>query len=343
MTVAAPISVAPYTLALCRPATGSVFGADGMPIAGALEANIAIAADCIARAAGDHGASLVVFPQFAMTGYTPLGPEAWLGASVTFPGPEMERLGEAARKAGVYAVIQIAEKHAAFPGRYFFSVAILTPAGDIGLAYRKNYSLSLRTSPVDVYDRFVETFGHEAFLPVLDTPLGGLGVTIGAEPHWPEPIRAMALKGAEVILNPIAAMQGIDYLNRPGADLCRPVRAFENAVYFGMANIAQGALPSQAWDHTGRAIGEAVSEEFHLSTIDIEALRRARSQPAGNLLAGMLPQIEEDRRDLPLWPSNAFGDAPPAGFEAMIAVETRVREGLQALGRDKAPAPEAQA
>ncbi|GAM05254.1 MAG: nitrilase-related carbon-nitrogen hydrolase [Pseudomonadota bacterium] len=332
--------IAPYTMALCRPATGSVFGADGMPLDGALDANIAIACDAIARAAGEHGARLVVFAQFAMTGYTPLGPEAWLGAAVTFPGPEMERLGEAARKAGVYAAVQIAEKHAAFPGRYFFSVAVLTPEGEIGLAYRKNYSLSLRTSPVDVYDRFVETFGHAAFLPVLDTPIGGLGVSIGAEPHWPEPIRAMALKGAEVILNPVAAMQGIDYLNRPGAELCRPVRAFENAVYFGMANIAQGELPSQAWDYEGRPIGAAVSEEFHLSTIDIEALRRARSQPAGNLLAGMLPQIEEDRSALTLWPSNAFGDAPPAGFAAMIAVETQVRERLQALGRDHAPAPE---
>ena len=74
--------IAPYTMALCRPATGSVFGADGMPLDGALDANIAIACDAIARAAGEHGARLVVFAQFAMTGYTPLGPEAWLGAAV---------------------------------------------------------------------------------------------------------------------------------------------------------------------------------------------------------------------------------------------------------------------
>ncbi|MBH0114108.1 hypothetical protein I5E68_14280 [Novosphingobium sp. YJ-S2-02] len=333
----------PYTLALCRPPTMSVFDQTGWPRREVLDANIAIMADHVRQAAEEHGARLVVFPQFALTGYSPLGPEAWAGACVRFPGPEMERLGEAARKAGAYVAVQVAEAHDAFPGRYFLSTAILTPDGGIGLAYRKNYSLSVRTSPVDVFDRFVETFGHDAFLPVLDTELGCLGVTIGAEPHWPEPIRAMALKGAEVILNPIAALQGIDYLERPGADIVRPVRAFENVAYFATSNIAGGAVASQAWDYEGRAIGESARSSqdsaghpvFTLARIDIAALRAARMRPAGNLLVNIQPQIQEDPRALPLWPSNTFPEAQPEGFDALIEMEQRVWRGLVARGRGK--------
>ncbi|MET0238322.1 MAG: nitrilase-related carbon-nitrogen hydrolase [Sphingobium sp.] len=339
MTAAMP-AVEPYVMALCRPATRTIFDAQGQPDAGILDANIAVYCDLIARAAGEHGAKLIVFPQFALTGYTPLGTDGWLGASLTFPGPEMDRIGAAARAAGAHVVIQTAERHAAFPGRYFLSAAILKPDGGIGLAYRKNYAMSLRTSPIDVFDRFVETFGPDAFLPVLDTSIGVLGVAIGAEVHWPEPIRAMALKGAEIILNPVAAMQGIDYMNRPGAEIVRPVRAFENMVYLGMANMADGCVASQAYDFEGRAIGQAVGDGscMTLATIDIEALRKARIFPAANFLTQIQPAIQEDARTLPLWPANAFAHLAPRQFEELMAVENEVWRQMQALGRGTAPA-----
>lgn len=326
-----------YTLALCRPDAPSVFDAQGRVRDGVLDHNVGLYCDLIEQAADRFGAKLIVFPQFGLTGYTALDSPAWEGASLAFPGPELERIGKAARRVGAYVVLSASEKHAAFPNRYFISAGILTPSGELALTYRKNYSISMRLSPIDVYSRFVEVFGHDAFTPVLPTPLGTLGVVIGAEPHYPEITRALALKGAEVILNPIAAPV-IDYMMRPGADHVRAVRAFENVAYFAAVNGVQSDIPSQAWDFEGRAIAAPSDDpRFTLVSVDIEALRKTRSSPAANLLAQIQPQIAEYPHELPLWPTDAFAQAAPGSVDALLALEQQVWKGLQDIGRGKAP------
>lgn len=321
--------IAPYIAALCRPATQTVFGGDGV-MPGALAANVVLYADLIARAAGEHGARLVVFPQFSLTHYAPLGTDVWLDAAISFPGSEADAIGAACRRAGAYAVVQTAEKHSAFPGRYFLSSAIFTPEGEVGLVYRKTYAMSLRTSPGDVLDRFLDVFGPDALFPVLHTPIGSLATLIGAEVHWPEPVRALALKGAELICNPIAAVQSIDYLNRAGAEIVRPVRAFENAAYLAMANYAEGTVESAAYDFNGAGIGQKVDQTFTLATIDIAALRAARASPSADLLAQIQPDLHRGMYDLPLWPANIFADAAPSGFDALIEQESAARLRLEA-------------
>ena len=330
--------IEPYVMAMCRPQTRTVFDAEGRVQREVLDANVDHYCEVIARAAAEHQARIIAFPQFALTGYTPLGGPGWAEASVTFPGPEMDRIAEAAKAANAYVIVQVSERHDAFPGRYFLSAAVLTPEGEVGIVYRKNYAMSLRTSPIDVYDRFIETFGNDAFFPVLDTPLGTIGLAIGAEVHWPEAIRALALKGAEIVINPIAAAPLIDYLKRPGAQVVRGVRAFENTVYLGMANIAGEGPRSEIYDYDGGVIGAQVDDGmFTLAQIDIEALRRARTSPAANFLAQLQPAIHEPVDELPLWPRNAFPDAPPSGAEQLIATERDAWARLQALGRGKAP------
>ena len=326
-------SLQPYTVALCRPSVPSVFDAQGHVRDGALEHNVGLYCDLIQHAADTFDAKLIVFPQFGLTGFVTLGSSNWEGASMTFPGRELERIGRAAGRAGVYVVVPASEKHGAFPGRYFISAAIMTPSGDLGLTYRKNYTISMRLSPVDVYSRFVELFGHDAFTPVLHTPLGTLGVVIGAEPHYPELTRALALRGAEIILNPIAAPV-LDYMGRPGADHVRAVRAFENVAYLASVNGIESAITSQAWDFEGRPIGSSTDDpRFTLATIDIDGLRQTRSNPAANLLAQIQPQIADDPRMLPLWPSDAFAESAPSSVNDLLGVEARVWQGLRALGR----------
>jgi predicted amidohydrolase len=328
----------PYTVALCRPDVASVFDAQGHIREGALDHNIGLYCDLIQHAADRFDAKLIVFPQFGLTGFVTLGSPNWEGASMTFPGRELERIGRAAQRAGVYVLVPGSEKHEAFPGRYFISAAIMTPSGDLGLTYRKNYTISMRLSPVDVYSRFVDLFGQDAFTPVLNTPLGTLGVVIGAEPHYPELTRALALRGAEIILNPMAAPV-LDYMERPGADHVRAVRAFENVAYLASVNGVESAIPSQAWDFEGRPIALTSDDaRFTLATIDIDGLRNARSRPAANLLAQIQPQIAADPRTLPLWPSDAFAEQAPNCADDLLAVEARVWQGLQALGRGKPPA-----
>ena len=296
-----------YVMALCQPPTQTVFGPGGVFVPEHLEANLAQYEALIERAAREHDAKLIVFPQFGLSGYAPgLTVDQWIAASLTFPGAHVQRLGRAAKAAGAHVVVQAAEAHRAFPGRYFLSAGLLRPDGNLGLAYRKHYSISTRTSPADVYDEFIATFGVEGLFPVADTPLGRIGIVIGAEVNWPETVRSLALKGAEIILNPVATAPLIDYMGRAGASSVRAARAFENIVYLGMANMglhvpAHGASevaidpppPSQIYDFEGELIATAGAGpgQFALARIDIRALRQARARPAANFIAQIQPHI----------------------------------------------------
>ncbi|WP_044558795.1 nitrilase-related carbon-nitrogen hydrolase [Azospirillum sp. B4] len=325
---------------MCRFAPVRAFAADGAFLPDALADNVARHCAQIERAAGDHGARLVAFPEFALTGHAMLSNDQWVAGSLTFPGPETDRIAEAAQRAGAYVVIQAAERHAAFPGRYFLSAAILTPDRGVALVHRKNYAFSLRTSPIDVHDAFVDAFGPDAFLPVLDTPLGGLGLTIGAEPHWPEAIRSLAMKGAELVINPIAATPRIDYMGRPGAGVARQARAFENMIYFAMTNVAgtniaatnvaggEDAPPPEIYDYKGAAAGVAAGA-FTLATVDMAALRAWRATPAANFLAQIQP-IHDSRHEAAPWPRNILPDAPAADAARIVGVEAAVWRGMKA-------------
>lgn len=327
-----------YVAAMCRPRTQNAFAPDGRIDEAVLVANVAEFARCIRKAADEHGARLVVFPEFALSGYSPGDYRSWVEGSLTFPGPVSDRIGEAARAANVYVVVQAPEVHPAIPDRYFLSAAAIGPDGAVAMVHRKNLTLSLRTSPIDIYDRFVEVFGKDALMPVLATPLGTLGIAIAAEVHYPEAVRTLALKGAEVILNPIANAVGVDYFKRPGANVVRSVRAFENVAYLAMTNVHDGDVPPEVWDHTGAAIGNPVDDGlFTLATIDIPALRQYRATDGMNLLAQMQGEIATDLRSLPLWPRNALVEGPAADFGQLCAIEREVWRNLCEAGHGVLP------
>lgn len=312
----------PYVTAMCRPAIKPVFNASNKVQQEILDDNLTLCCDLISKASIEHNARLIVFPEFTFTGYGPLSNDEWVEAGVTFPGPETDRLAKAAQDANAYVVIQAVERHPKFPGRYFLSAVIITPSGDIGLTYRKNYTISLRTSPIDVYDQYITEFGEDAFFPVLDTPLGVLALSIGAEPHFPEAIRELSLKGAEVVLNPVGSLFGVDYMKRPGAELVRGTRAFENMLYFAMTNInAEQAADPRIFNFNGEDIGKEVNKTMTLAELDIQALRLARQAPGANFLAQIQTALHRGVNDYPLWPKNTFPNGPTPNAEDLLAVE----------------------
>ena len=321
----------PYVLATCKPQTLSVFDDAGRVLPERVEHNIADYCTRIRRAADEHGARLIAFPQFGLSGHAMVGNDQWVAAALDFDGPEIERIARAARDADAYVVLQAAERHAAFPNSYFLSSALLTPAGNVGMVYRKHYTLSLRTSPIDVHDAFVATFGRDAFFPVLDTPIGCIGLTIGAEVHWPEVTHSLALNGAEIIVNPIASPVSLDYLERAGAEHVRGVRAFENMTYLAVANMAAPAAPpSKIYDYAGASIGSEADGGFTLATIDLAALRAARGAPAANLLAEIQPDIHAPLESFALWPRHAQPPPPARSFGDLVAIETASWRRLRA-------------
>lgn len=298
----------------------------------AFESNIVQCAAEAVRMAELHGARLIVFPQFGLTGHAMVPAEAWCEAAVAIDSRPIDRIAQAAHRSRAFIAVQVPERHAAFPGRYFLSCIIIGPDDGLVLVHRKSYSLSLRTSPTDVHDRFVEILGQDAFHPVADTAIGRLGATIGGELHWPEACRSLALKGAEVIVNPVAAAPHLDYLQRAGAEHVRSVRAFENMTYLVTANIGAPEAPRSAvHDFKGGEVSRnsATDPAVALATLDLAALRAWREQASANFLAQIQPQTDVRPDPALHWPANRWPDQAPSRFEELAAVEATTWRRLQ--------------
>lgn len=326
-----PETPEPYVVAAAALTPRCVF-VDGAVDRAALDHNVA---QCVAetrRVVDAHGARLIVFPQFGLSGHAMVPAEAWHEAALDVQGPEIERIAEVARSLGVFIAVQVPERHPSFPGRYFLSCVIVGPQDGVVLVHRKGYSLSLRTSPVDVHDKFVDVFGAGAFHPVADTAIGRLGATIGAELHWPEAGRSLALQGVDVIVNPIAAAPHLDYLHRAGAQHVRSVRAFENMTYLITANIgAPDAPPSVIHDFKGAQMGGLCAGDpaVTLATVDLGALRSWRDQPSANLLAQIQARTDVQPDPELHWPVNRWPDHAPARFDDLVEAEAAVWQGLR--------------
>lgn len=334
---------APYVMAMCQPETRLAFAEDGSLMPDVLDENVRHYCDLIEQAARDHGARLIAFPQFGLTGYgQKTTTRHWVEGSEPLPNRVTHRIGEAARRAKAWVVVQMSEVLPEFPGRYFLSNVLFSDEGRIAAIYRKHYSLSLRTSPIDVFDEFVAAYGTESLWPVVHTPIGSIGMCIGAEVNWPEVVRTLTLKGAEIVVNTICAPSpSLDYVDRMASTLVRPVRAFENQIYLGMANTAprqDGDTPSEIYDYNGDRIARAEPcAIFTLATVDIEALRAARARPHINYVAQIQAAIHPELSSFPHWPANTFPESAPTSFETIYALETDIRDRLTAQAHESAP------
>jgi predicted amidohydrolase len=262
---------------------------------------------------------IVVLPEFFLTGLSSTrSHEECLEMARLVPGPETAVLGEIAREHGIYICGATWERDEDWPGRWFNAAFIVGPSGSVELKYRKinegNYQLGLTdTTPGDIYSAYVERYGEEALWPVLDTEYGKLGCVICFDLNFAETTQMMALRGAEIILNPTGEPYG---QHREGWELARRTRALENAVYLASANhggyagtirdgdrvtddtglmtgrVPRGVTPSgrshggsEVVDFDGRVVaridgqGEATIE----ATLDLAALRRARGERPAKL------------------------------------------------------------
>lgn len=187
--------------------------------AGELETNYERMAGHFAKAVG-QGAQVVVFPEASLTGYD-LTPESAASVADSIPGQWTNRVAKQCARLGALACFGMVEK--AEDGLLYNAAALVGPEGLIG-SYRK---IHLPFLGVDRYltpgDRFSGPF---------ETPYGRLGIIICFDIRFPETTRALALRGAQVVLSPTAlpAAAAIvpEVLNR--------ARSAENRVYIVSAN-----------------------------------------------------------------------------------------------------------
>ncbi|MEW6142752.1 MAG: nitrilase-related carbon-nitrogen hydrolase [Chloroflexota bacterium] len=150
---------------------------------------------------------LLVFPEMTIQGYgAGWTRDDWLNVAVENPGPELDRIGQLAKKHNCYLCVAVYTKEKEWPGHYFNAGIIFGPEGRIVLNHWKARTAPQKTAYAttihDVLDEFIKRNGWDAVWPVARTDIGNLAVYICSEGFQTETARAYAFKGAEILCRP---------------------------------------------------------------------------------------------------------------------------------------------
>lgn len=248
------------------------------------------------------------------------------------PGWETQFLGEKARQHGVFILAQLKEKLPQYPDRFFNTVFLVDPDGEVVYRHRKNVVLFVEhsTTPHDVYDQWIKEQGDtlEAFFPVARTEIGNIAGSVGVEGSFPESYRGFALNGAEILYR---ASLPEPWVSRDIFELQNRARALDNTAYLLGPNTgslimpgASGAAPtviggalggrSMIAGYKGELLASSrVADDCYVSAeVNIEALRHYRQTARfQNWLPYLRSEIYRRIYDDTIWPANlpAMDDA----------------------------------
>jgi predicted amidohydrolase len=162
----------------------------------------------------------------------------------SIPGPTTRALGDVARRRSSYLVAGIYERE----GAAIYNTAVLIDrAGNVAGKYRKVYlpreEVEAGLTPGSDY-------------PVFRTDFGTVGIMICYDVFYADPARALALKGAEMVLMPIWG----------GDETLAKARAIENKVFL----VASGYdHPTYVMDPYGERLSQAPRPGAAVATIDL--------------------------------------------------------------------------
>lgn len=236
---------------------------------------------------------LLVFPEFAHSApiYDSVA-KLRRHLAVPVPNEHTETYTSLARKHGCYIQTgTFLEADPDHPDAVFNTTVLIGPEGILARYRKVNPWLpwELHASPHDIADYRDDPF------PVVETEIGRLGVAICYDWLFPETIRELAFRGAEVLIRVSAYMD--PWGATPPMDwwtLFNRARAAENTACVVAAN--QGAelanYPPFSWpggsmvvDHDGRVLAQAdpgPGEKIVVGPIDVAAVRAAREQRTGH-------------------------------------------------------------
>jgi omega-amidase len=139
------------------------------------------------EAAARAGARVAVFPELFTLGFT-MAPEPF---TEPLPGPTTEAVAALSREFGLYLVGSAVEAHAPHPRNAAFVTA---PDGSLLATYRKIHPFS--------YGEENRHYSGGEDCPVFKIDGIPCGLQICYDLRFPEPFRALAAKGAEVVFIP---------------------------------------------------------------------------------------------------------------------------------------------
>ena len=269
------------------------------PVIGDRAANQAKAVTAIATSAA-AGADIIVLPELVLSGYMFQTPQEARGLAIC---PDDAILAEWAEASGGAGLVVGGFPELGEDGNLYNSAALLNRGGIIAI-YRK----------VHLWDqeKLVFTPGLQA-PPIVDTPVGRIGVLICYDLEFPELTRGIALGGADLI----AAPTNWPYETRPEGDRPPAVTIAQAAARVSRIPIAccdrSGTERGQVWnqgtsiiDHEGFVVATATGiDDVATAEIDLLAGRDKTITPLCDAYGDRRPEVYAQMNQL----TTAFGSA----------------------------------
>lgn len=221
--------------------------------------------------AGKKGVQVLCLQEvFNQPYFCPSQDAKWYGAAEKVPdGPTVKLMQEYAKKYAMVIVVPIYEED--ITGVYYNTCAVIDADGSYLGKYRKTHIPQV----AGFYEKFFFKPGNSGW-PVFETAYCRLGVYICYDRHFPEGWRALALNGAEYIVNPSATVAGLSqYLWK----LEQPASAVANGCYIGAVNRVGTEAPwnigkfygsSYVVNPRGEFLVEASEDRDELVTADMD-------------------------------------------------------------------------
>ncbi len=227
------------------------------PAYGDTRANV----DAMRRFISTVKADLLVFPELATTGYTfATKGELALLSEPFESSPSLDALQKTARERSCGLVVGFAE---ASGKRVFNSAALLRPDGTREL-YRKIHLFGAENLLFDPGDRPFEVFDFDGIR---------LGIMICFDWYFPESVRVLALKGAQLICHPVNFIL-------PWGQRAMVIRCIENRVFavtanrYGVERHGERSFTftgaSQITSPSGEILAAAPIEGDHTAVVEID-------------------------------------------------------------------------
>ncbi|MGF1630885.1 MAG: nitrilase-related carbon-nitrogen hydrolase [Kiloniellaceae bacterium] len=222
-------------------------------------------------AAGEKGVQVLCLQEvFNQPYFCPSQDAKWYAAAEKIPdGPTVSLMQDYARKHSMVIVVPIYEED--ITGVYYNTCAVIDADGSYLGKYRKTHIPQV----AGFYEKFFFKPGNSGW-PMFQTAYCKLGVYICYDRHFPEGWRALALAGAEYIVNPSATVAGLSqYLWK----LEQPASAVANGCYIGAVNRVGTEAPwnigkfygsSYVVSPRGEFLVEASEDKDELVTADMD-------------------------------------------------------------------------
>jgi beta-ureidopropionase len=232
------------------------------------------------ESAGEQGVPVLCFQEvFNQPYFCPSQDSKWYGAAEKVPdGPTVSLMSEYAKKYNMVIVVPIYEED--ITGVYYNTAAVIDADGKFLGKYRKTHIPQV----AGFWEKFFFKPGNSGW-PVFQTAYCKLGVYICYDRHFPEGWRALALNGAEYIVNPSATVAGLSqYL----WELEQPASAVANGCYIGAINRVGTEAPwnigkfygsSYVVNPRGKIIAQASEDkdELLVTDMDMDMVREVRN------------------------------------------------------------------